>query len=174
MLSHLGYVCALARREWLRLGPQVELDELVASGTLGLTDAAQRFDPARGLSFLTFAHHRIRGAMLDLLRAQGRGPRRKAAEGERAPSPKRCGAELDELPGTFVDAEVALLRAERHRRLLDALANLPDRERCILERCYFDDQTLAEVGSSLGLSRSWACRLHARAVDQLRTAVEAA
>ena len=49
-----------------------------------------------------------------------------------------------------------------------AIAALPDRERTIVERHYYQDQTLLEAGAELGVTKSWASRLHARAVDMLR------
>jgi RNA polymerase sigma factor for flagellar operon FliA len=43
-------------------------DEVYALGVDGLLQAAERFDPSRGVAFTTFAYHRIRGAILDSLR----------------------------------------------------------------------------------------------------------
>ena len=51
-----------------RLPANVELDDLVSDGRLGLIEAAQRFDPQRGASFGTFATYRIHGRILDGLR----------------------------------------------------------------------------------------------------------
>lgn len=59
--------------------------------------------------------------------------------------------------------------AERVRR---AVATLPDKERRLMELYYFKDKNLEEAGTELGLSKSWACRLHARAVELLRAAIE--
>lgn len=53
-----------------------------------------------------------------------------------------------------------------------AVAALPEKERQLMELYYFQDKTLEEAGSSLGLSKSWACRLHARAVNQLRRSLK--
>lgn len=53
-----------------------ERAELEAWGREGLFDAARRFDPARGVSFRTFAYYRVRGAMLDGLRKMGAWSRR--------------------------------------------------------------------------------------------------
>lgn len=53
-----------------------ERAELEAWGREGLLDAARRFDPARGVSFRTFAYYRVRGAMLDGLRKMGAWSRR--------------------------------------------------------------------------------------------------
>jgi RNA polymerase sigma factor for flagellar operon FliA len=57
------------------------------------------------------------------------------------------------------------------RRVRDAVVNLPPKERKLMELYYFADKNLEEAGAELGLSKSWACRLHARAVDLLRDAL---
>ena len=67
---HLSLVYHLARQIVRRTGDQVELDDLVSVGSLGLMAALDAFDPSRGLAFSTFAVPRIRGAMLDELRRQ--------------------------------------------------------------------------------------------------------
>lgn len=47
------------------LPDQVEIDDLIAYGQIGLAEAAKNFDPDRGLEFSTFAYYRIRGAIYD-------------------------------------------------------------------------------------------------------------
>jgi RNA polymerase sigma factor for flagellar operon FliA len=59
---------ALARNIAKTLPHHVEYEELVAFGQVGLAEAAQGFDASRGVSFTTFAHYRIRGAIFDGLR----------------------------------------------------------------------------------------------------------
>jgi RNA polymerase sigma factor for flagellar operon FliA len=73
--GYLGLVYHAARelRRGTACGPT--LDDLVGAGTVGLIHAFERFDPARGLAFSTFAMPRIRGAMLDELLAESRTPR---------------------------------------------------------------------------------------------------
>jgi RNA polymerase sigma factor for flagellar operon FliA len=56
-------------------------------------------------------------------------------------------------------------------RVREAVKALPPKERQLMELYYFADKTLQEAGAELGLSKSWACRLHARAVDLLREAL---
>lgn len=51
------------------LPPHVERGDLVSSGIFGLIQAIERFDACRGFKFETFAIHRIRGSILDELRA---------------------------------------------------------------------------------------------------------
>jgi RNA polymerase sigma factor for flagellar operon FliA len=67
ILTHLPQVELLARRLHRRC-PQVELDDLISAGTIGLIQAVDRFHPSRNLKLKTLADHRIRGAMLDYLR----------------------------------------------------------------------------------------------------------
>jgi RNA polymerase sigma factor for flagellar operon FliA len=68
------------------------------------------------------------------------------------------------------DAAVDTLRLSR--RMREALTKLPAKERQLMELYYFADKNLEEAGAELGLSKSWACRLHARAVDLLRQAMD--
>jgi RNA polymerase sigma factor for flagellar operon FliA len=67
ILDHLPQVELLARRLHRRC-PQVELDDLISAGTVGLIQAVDRFDPSRNLKLKTLAEHRINGALLDYLR----------------------------------------------------------------------------------------------------------
>ena len=56
-------------------------------------------------------------------------------------------------------------------RVRSAIQELPERERRLMELYYFADKNLEEAGAELGLSKSWACRLHARAIGLLREAL---
>lgn len=58
----------LALRLKAKLPKNVELAELISSGTLGLMEALGKFRPQMGIRFETYAENRIRGAMLDELR----------------------------------------------------------------------------------------------------------
>ena len=87
LAEHLSLVHHVAGQLRRKLGATVSLDELVSSGTIGLANALEAFDPSRGLAFSTFAVPRIRGAILDQLRREdhaSRGVRRKARDVSRA------------------------------------------------------------------------------------------
>ena len=73
--QHLGLVYHVAGQLARARANDVELEDLVSAGTLGLIDALENFDASRGLAFSTFAAPRIRGAMLDELRRLDRVPR---------------------------------------------------------------------------------------------------
>lgn len=70
------------------------------------------------------------------------------------------------------NAEEQLLGAEMRQRVVNAIQTLPEQERHLVEQFYFKDRSLMESGADLGLSKSWASRLHARAVNLLREALE--
>lgn len=72
---YLGLVHHSARRLLGRISRDIELDDLVGAGTLGLVQALEGFESERGLAFSTYAVPRIRGAMLDELRARDWMPR---------------------------------------------------------------------------------------------------
>ncbi len=59
----------------MKLPESVELDDLIQVGVLGLIDAVSKYDPKRGIKFQTYAEFRVRGAILDELRATDWVPR---------------------------------------------------------------------------------------------------
>ena len=69
------------------------------------------------------------------------------------------------------DVRDDLARRQTHARITAAIAALPDRERALVEKHYFEGKNLMEAGAELGISKSWASRLHAQAVDRLRAAL---
>ncbi|MBE7417789.1 MAG: RNA polymerase sigma factor FliA [Ideonella sp.] len=105
----------LAHQMIAKLPANVELDDLIQVGMIGLHDALGRFDAAQGVQFETFATQRIRGAMLDELRGgdwMSRGDRRHQRSIEaavhrleqklqRAPSESEIADEMGMLLGDY-------------------------------------------------------------------------
>jgi RNA polymerase sigma factor (sigma-70 family) len=60
--QYTPYVRSIAGKVRKKLPPDIEFDDLVEYGMIGLLEAAQRFDPEAGANFMTFAYYRIRGA----------------------------------------------------------------------------------------------------------------
>jgi len=81
LVGHTGLVKYLAHRIGSRLAGPIDYDDLVGDGILGLMEAIDRFDPAHGVQFKTYAESRIRGAILDGVRSRDWAPRslRRAA-----------------------------------------------------------------------------------------------
>lgn len=85
--NYLGLVRLVAGRLAIGLPQHVDKDDLISNGFFGLLDAIERFDPIRGIKFETYAVARIRGAILDAIRAQDWVPvslRQKARQYEQA------------------------------------------------------------------------------------------
>lgn len=66
--DHAVLVKRIAHHLLARLPDSVQLDDLIQSGMIGLFEAAQNYDNAKGASFETYAGIRIRGSMLDEVR----------------------------------------------------------------------------------------------------------
>ena len=72
---HVPLVKRIAYHLLGRLPAEVQVDDLIQAGVVGLLEAARHYDPAQGASFETYAGIRIRGAMLDEVRRYDWTPR---------------------------------------------------------------------------------------------------
>src|ERR1022692_550093 len=75
VFKHADLVKRIAYHLVSRMPPNVEVDDLVQSGMIGLLDAAKHYSPTKGANFETYAGIRIRGAMLDEVRKSDWTPR---------------------------------------------------------------------------------------------------
>src|SRR2546430_10692987 len=64
VVASLPFVEALARRMAATMPNSIDIGDLVQDGVIGLIDAANRFDEARGIKFETFAERRGPGALI--------------------------------------------------------------------------------------------------------------
>ncbi|HEC16938.1 MAG TPA: RNA polymerase sigma factor FliA [Sedimenticola sp.] len=72
---HAPLVKRIAYHLMNRLPPNVQADDLIQAGMIGLLEAGRNYDPSQGASFETYAGIRIRGAMLDEIRRSDWTPR---------------------------------------------------------------------------------------------------
>ncbi|HZG90323.1 MAG TPA: FliA/WhiG family RNA polymerase sigma factor [Pseudonocardia sp.] len=114
VVHYTGLVNAVAHRVAGGLPSHVEHADLVQSGIFGLIDAVERFDPERCPRFESYAAQRIRGAILDELRAQDWVPR-------------TVRGRVRELERAQERLEARLLRAATDRELAGELG-VPVRE----------------------------------------------
>jgi RNA polymerase sigma factor for flagellar operon FliA len=68
VLDHLEFVRQVLGKLAARLPRGTDTENLESAGVLGLIEAAQQFDPERGVEFKVYAFSRIRGAIVDELR----------------------------------------------------------------------------------------------------------
>ena len=75
IMEYAPLIKFIAQKIAMRLPSNIELDDLISSGVIGLMDAMDKYDPSRDNKFKTYAEFRIRGSILDELRAQDWVPR---------------------------------------------------------------------------------------------------
>lgn len=73
--EHAPMVRSIALKMMARLPANIELDDLIQAGMIGLLDAVQRFENTGAAQFTSYANTRIRGAITDELRRQDWLPR---------------------------------------------------------------------------------------------------
>src|ERR1700678_2127327 len=106
IMEYAPLIKFIAQKIAVRLPSNIELDDLISSGVIGLMDAIEKYDPTRDNKFKTYAEFRIRGAILDELRAQDWVPR---SVRDKAKLLDRTMIELEaELGRTAADEEIAL------------------------------------------------------------------
>ena len=208
-----GLVRSLALKVQRQLPPQVELDDLIAYGQLGLAEAANEYDSERGIQFSTYAYYRIRGAIYDgiskmswISRSRYNRLRKQqmaeAVLAENALGPEASSADFagtsedntrwlsqlakrlavvylssrsdedgsqDDDPVDFKtpSPEEAMQRRELHEKLRLLIESLPSDAGQLIRATYFNGLSQQQAAEQLGVSKSWASRLHAKTLDRL-------
>jgi RNA polymerase sigma factor FliA len=201
----------------------LQYEDMVSCGVQGLIEAHHSFDANKGAKFSTYALPRIRGAILDALRAAhplprslqkfsseiesatsslhneyGRAPTRaELAERMGMPMPQFLASlsqanvrivSLDSLADMAVngnserlvemadedpsiDPDQVAQQTMVKTKLQQAVSNLPERERIIVQLYYIESRSLKTIGRALGISESRASQLRQRALRRLRAAL---
>lgn len=179
---YLPLVQAVVRQMARRLPANVVRDDLLSAGIMGLVDSLRRNGGAGGESFEGYARMRIRGAVVDELRAQDWLPRRardalaagRIDEARALPNVRVSLHELTSieeathLAAVSGDPEDAIAVLCQYRALVVAIERLPERERRIVGMHYFDGVKFKDISVELGVSEPRISQLHARALDLLR------
>ena len=185
--DNLKLVHHLARKMSRRAAPYLEVDDLVSIGAEALLVASQRYDEGRAVAFGSFAYLRVRGAMIEGLGQAGpvsRGLARKRRDrpnaGRSAPrlhaydDARQTGGVTAPTHAELADRMIGGIDVGRLApRVREVLAALDPTDRAFIERHYFGGESLLDIGKDLGVSKSWASRVHARALARLRAALEA-
>jgi RNA polymerase sigma factor for flagellar operon FliA len=119
VLEYAPLIKYIAQKIAARLPANIELDDLMSSGVIGLMDAIEKYDAGRDNKFKTYAEFRIRGAILDELRAQDWVPR---SVREKAKLLERCYSKLEQQKGRQatddeIREELGISQAEYHELL---------------------------------------------------------
>lgn len=119
VLEYAPLIKYIAQKIASRLPANIELDDLMSSGVIGLMDAIEKYDSSRDNKFKTYAEFRIRGAILDELRAQDWVPR---SVREKAKLLERVYAKIEQSTGRQatdeeICAELGVSQEEYHELL---------------------------------------------------------
>ena len=226
VLDYAPMVKHIANRLAARLPSNFQVDDLIQAGMIGLLEAVEKFDPSRETKFKTYAEFRVRGAMLDELRAKDwipRSVRDNSSKLEEAytllraqnidhPTDKQLSKQLDiktgDLPvfldkarpipllsldtlGSMGNPEEGLnildtlsdpddkdpietlIGNEAKEVLLDAIDQLPEKEKLVLSLYYNEDLNLKEIGAVLGITESRTSQLRTKAIAMIRSYMNA-
>jgi RNA polymerase sigma factor for flagellar operon FliA len=172
-MAGMSLVRQIAASVARRLPTHVDRDELVSLGALGWVEARARFDASRGVPFAGYAATRIRGAILDGLRAVdtlSRGDRKRAKADSEPTMPRIVNdeSEIDAAVASDADASDVLQQEEMRQELRTAIDKLPARDRYILSRHFFDDVPMRALGTELGVTESRISQIVTAAIGKLR------
>lgn len=212
----------IAQKIAARLPANIELDDLISSGVIGLMDAIEKYDCSRDNKFKTYAEFRIRGAILDELRSQDwvpRSVREKAkalervyakleqANGRQATDEEVCsvlgvsteqfhdllnevrsvsllsfddlsnlskedkrslhgvdGMSQNKMATPHTEVQIAYLK----RLVVEAIQELPEKQRLVLSLYYYEDLNLKEIGKVLEVTESRVSQLHTQAILKMK------
>jgi RNA polymerase sigma factor for flagellar operon FliA len=119
---HLPLVKHIVFQVAVHFPRHVDRDELARAGALGLVEAARRYDESRGVPFDRFAAQRIRGAILDAVRAADWAPRSVRSLARKLEGvEQRLATELGRVPSAREMAEALGMTSDELNRLQDRL-----------------------------------------------------
>ena len=217
--EYLPMIQCVARRISSRLPANIQYNDLISSGVIGLMDAISKYDPSRNNKFKTYAEFRVRGSILDSLRSQDWTPRSirdkakkihrtaKALELKlsRPPTEQEMADALEiSLEGYhnmlnqtqevslvsidesslfyYIDKNVVLKMLEDtdsslsqinqksiHKIIIEAIEELPERQRMVLSLYYYEEFNLRKIGQILKVTESRVSQLHAQAIEKLKS-----
>jgi RNA polymerase sigma factor for flagellar operon FliA len=139
IMEYAPLIKFIAQKIAVRLPSNIELDDLISSGVIGLMDAIEKYDPSRDNKFKTYAEFRVRGAILDELRAQDWVPR---SVRDKAKLLDRTHSALEQAKGrSATDEEVA----EELKMTMDEFYDLVNQVRPVSLLSIDDSTTFSNV-----------------------------
>ena len=178
----------------LRADHAVSFSDYLQYARLGLVEAVDGFDPTREASFETYSSYRIRGAMLNGLSRESemaaqrtfwRTRLEERVEQLGPPQSVDAERELEELTRMLEGLAGSYFSEERDDRvddaphsnphtatelaqLREAVEKLPDRERLVIRRHYFDHREFRVIARELTVTPGRVSQLHAQALGHIR------
>jgi RNA polymerase sigma factor for flagellar operon FliA len=202
-------VHSLAAKIYRNIPFRVDIDDLIAYGEVGLTEAAKNFDPDQGSQFTTFAFYRIQGAIYDGVskmswtsRARYRRLRYQQISNEvlatdaddtdpidgdlksqatwfrnitrnlgvvyiNSQGQDESGRSDYSITDSRMEASHVIAQREISAKLKALVDAMSAPQSQLIRYIYYEGLNLEEAGRRLGISKSWACRLHAKILEEL-------
>lgn len=132
--------------------------DLIQEGTVGLMEAAEKYNPETGVAFSLFAIHRIRGRIINFLQKEGNEVLIDYEDTESSIS------QVITPDTPFESADRMVLNGAINR----AMNRLPDKEKDVIRSVYLEEQTAQETASALEVSTAYVYRLEKRGIRRLR------
>jgi len=140
--------------------------DIIQEGTVGLIEAAENYDPDRGVAFALFALHRVRGRILTYIEKEGRH------DYVYIDSPLTEDDCQRTLADCLVDRQADVSRQVEHNLLLQqvqqALQRLPVKEKEVLSGVYLEDCEARQMADTLQISISHMYRLQRQGIRRIR------
>jgi|DewCreStandDraft_4_1066084.scaffolds.fasta_scaffold16159_2 RNA polymerase sporulation-specific sigma factor len=151
----------------IKAGPEVMLD-LLQEGIVGLIEAAERFDPSKGIKFTTFAPFRIRGRIINYLE-------RNNNKDINLDDNTQAMQELLGMATNFADPTNTKKNVEKIAEddmllnvVLQSLNRLSEKERLVVTGIYIHDKKATDLAREMGISNSYLSRLQKKGIRRLR------
>lgn len=178
--KHLALVAPIAKRVGSQLPKSILVDDLIQEGHMGLMQAAQRFDPKKGIPFGTYARYRIRGSIIDAFRRRNYHYELHDDVGPALADISDEDRKLDWTPhmnrlvrhitDTAPNPEERMGSAVIGEHLSRAMATLPHDERRAM-KLHSEGVPFRDIGAEHGKSTTWAFFLVKSAKEKLRRAL---
>ena len=191
--DNLAYMSSLAFGCYneFDLAGVVSYRDVLAFARTGLVESATRFSREKaghnGATFKTFSYRRVRGAIIDGVRkaARSRVTYAKSKEASDAAFNGTAGGDamplglsdqtdidVDTLPAPLsMPADLAIDQHRLRAKVLAAIRQLPELDRNVTRLFFYEGLELARISERLGISRSYCCRVHWRAIRSLSSAL---
>jgi len=169
-LPLVGRAASRVRSQWQ--GLRLDHDDFAAAGCVGLIQAVERFDAARGLRVAPYLYHRIRGAILDWLREAGLTARSvRRGRGRKFLSLQSfCDEELGRAAILAVE-HGGFRRADDRDEAENLLSRLDRRSAEILRLQFFAGLAVKDLAPRFGLGETRAFQIRRDALAKLRKEV---
>lgn len=139
--DYLPLVRKIAYKVKANVPPHVDINDLVSVGTIGLMQAAHKFDQTRGVKFETFAYKRIFGAIMDYIRKESK-------YANMVTSYDKANKEYDQY--------------------YDVISDLSQEEQQVLRLIYYSRNTLSEISKQLQCSPSRVWQIKKKSLEKIR------